>query len=139
MTVKAMVAGWQARALAVTGDRVGFEWALSRASTLYDRADISDAPDWAYWFVDPATLFETGRAWTLVGRPERAIAIVEQQVLDEGAEYARDHALADVYLAEAHTAAGNLDVANRYATESRGMLTGGVQSPRCAAVLNALR
>ncbi len=134
LTVQAIVGGFEARACAAAGDRAGFEETLSRAASRYDRTQPGDAPGWAYWMPDSVDLAETGRALTTVGRPRQAIEALTPKV-EAMADYPRDVVLTQAYLAEAHTAAGNLDKAAAYAAQARDGLAAGVRSPRTAAVL----
>lgn len=136
LTVQAMLAGWLARAQAGAGDRAGFERTLSEASRLYERSRSEDAPEWAYWMVDPGQLAETARGWTLVGNPTRAISLLQHGIDDLGEEYPRDYVLHKAYLAEAHVS-GSPDEAARIGLEILSSARE-LNSPRTLDVLNSV-
>ncbi len=136
LTVQSMLAGWQARAYAGAGDRKAFEKTLSRASMLYERARKEDAPEWAYWMVDPAQLGETARSWAMVGDPKRSIALLEPILPGLQAEYPRDFALHKAYLAEAQLLSDPSEAA-RTGVQALDALQG-VDSPRTLDVVRSL-
>ncbi|KPM55669.1 hypothetical protein ACG83_10290 [Frankia sp. R43] len=139
-TVRAIVTGLEARTRAAAGDATGFRTTLARGTAILDSARAGDGPPWAYWMAEGAEfpmVLENGRALTMVGEPLRAVEILTAQLPGLG-EYPRDVVLTQAYLAEAHAAAGDLDASRAYVEQARAGLTGGVQSPRAAAVLAAL-
>jgi len=136
LTVQSMLAGWQARAYAGAGDRKSFEKTLSRAQALYERSRSEEAPEWAYWMVDPGQLGETARSWALVGEANRSIALLETQIPELAESYPRDFALHKAYLAEAQVLI-DPRAAARTGEEALDALQG-IDSPRTLEVVRGI-
>ncbi|GAA5155174.1 hypothetical protein GCM10023321_28070 [Pseudonocardia eucalypti] len=85
--------------------------ALGRASeALADSAAAGPAPDWAAWAHNPLELqIMTGRCWSVLHRPIRAITALEAAMGQYDDSHARDKALYLSWLADAYLDAGEVE------------------------------
>ena len=88
------------------------------------------APDWAAWAHSPVELeIMAGRCWTELGRPLRAVPLLESAMADYDDGHARDKALYLSWLADAHLDAGEVEHAAGVAEVALD-LSAGVASAR---------
>ncbi|MGW3557895.1 helix-turn-helix domain-containing protein [Streptomyces sp. NPDC000963] len=142
-TVRALLYERLAWACAVDGQARGAEAALAAAhESLDDAQDGEPQPDWSVW-VDRTELgIMTGRCWTELRRPLRAVPALVDSLGRYSDEHARDKALYLSWLAEAFLTAGEVEQAA--ATTARALeLATGVASirpmQRIAPLVNDLR
>ncbi|MGA5406930.1 helix-turn-helix domain-containing protein [Streptomyces lavendulocolor] len=142
-TVRALLYERLAWACAVDGQPAGTEAALDSARKALETAqDGEPQPDWSVW-VDRTELgIMTGRCWTELARPLRAVPVLTVALGQYPDEYARDKSLYLSWLAEAFLTAGEVEEAA--ATTDRALdLATGVASirpmQRIAPVLESLR
>ncbi|MEU7021890.1 XRE family transcriptional regulator [Streptomyces sp. NPDC046203] len=142
-SVRALLFERLAWACAVDGQAAGTEAALNSAREALETAqDGEPQPDWSVW-VDRTELgIMTGRCWTELSRPLRAVPALTDALGRYPDEYARDKSLYFSWLAEAYLAAGEVEEAA--ATTNRALdLATGVASirpmQRIAPVLESLR
>ncbi|MFC8584690.1 helix-turn-helix domain-containing protein [Streptomyces sp. NPDC057217] len=142
-TVRALLYERLAWACAVDGQAGGTEAALAAArESLDDAQDGEPQPDWSVW-VDRTELgIMTGRCWTELRRPLRAVPALVDALGRYSDEHARDKALYLSWLAEAFLTAGEVEQAA--ATTARALeLATGVASirpmQRIAPIINGLR
>jgi tetratricopeptide (TPR) repeat protein len=103
-------AAW-AHALAGRSHEREVETALSNASeALEDRGDHPD-PDWAVWVDWTELEIMTGRCWSALGRPLRAVPALEGALAQYADTHARDKALYLTWLADAYLDAGEVEQA----------------------------
>ncbi|MEU2727378.1 helix-turn-helix domain-containing protein [Streptomyces griseoviridis] len=129
-SVRALLWERAAWAQAVAQDAGSTEHALSAARDALDAADADQPqPDWAAW-VDHAELdIMSGRCWTELRRPLRAVPLLLRGLARVDDTHARDKSLYSTWLAEAYMLAGEVEEAARVA--GRAMeLADGVASPR---------
>ncbi|MCK8677991.1 helix-turn-helix domain-containing protein [Streptomyces lichenis] len=111
-TVRALLYERLAWACAVDGQADGAESALDSARDAVERTqDGEPQPDWSVW-VDRTELgIMTGRCWTELARPLRAVPALTDALDRYPDEYARDKALYLSWLAEAYLGAGEAEQA----------------------------
>ncbi|MFE9938918.1 helix-turn-helix domain-containing protein [Streptomyces hirsutus] len=106
-TVRALLYERMAWACAVADRPADTERALSAAHTALDEQQ----PDWAAW-VDRTELdIMTGRCWTELRRPLRAVPVLTQALARYDDAHARDKALYLSWLADAYLTAGEVEKA----------------------------
>lgn len=96
---------------AVAGQAEKAAWALGEAEgALTASADDGYGPEWALWAHDPTELqIITGRCWTELHRPLRAVPALEGAMAQYDDSHARDKALYLSWLAEAYLDAGEVE------------------------------
>lgn len=96
---------------AVAGQADKAAWALGEAeAALTAPAADGDGPDWAVWAHNPTELqIITGRCWTELHRPLRAVPALEAAMTQYDDSHARDKALYLSWLAEAYLDAGEVE------------------------------
>ncbi|WP_331735049.1 helix-turn-helix domain-containing protein (plasmid) [Streptomyces sp. NBC_01166] len=111
-TVRALLYERLAWACAVDGQATSTEKALVAARRALDEAqDGEPQPDWAAWVDHTELDIMTGRCWTELRRPLRAVPILTH-ALDQFADaHARDKALYLSWLADAYLTAGEIEQA----------------------------
>ncbi|WP_157880290.1 helix-turn-helix domain-containing protein [Streptomyces katrae] len=129
--VRALLADRLAWQYATSGHAREAGYALSLAEeAIHSRAD-GPVPDWAYWVDRDEILIMTGRCWTELHRPLRAIPALEDALGRYDDTRARDKALYLSWLASAYFDAGEIEHAA--AITSRVMdLSAGLASTRPA-------
>ncbi|MEW2128696.1 helix-turn-helix transcriptional regulator [Streptomyces sp. NPDC007259] len=142
-TVQALLYERLAWACAADGRAADTDKALTSARHALDNApDGEPQPDWAAW-VDHAELdIMTGRCWTELRRPLRAVPVLTRALSQFTDAHARDKALYLSWLADAYLTAGEVEAAA--ATTGRALeLSTGVASirprQRLTPLLNRLR
>ncbi|MGZ2361524.1 helix-turn-helix domain-containing protein, partial [Streptomyces sp. 372A] len=129
-TVQALLYERLAWACAVDGRATGTEKALGAARrALEDAQDGEPQPDWAAWVDHTELDIMTGRCWTELRRPLRAVPVLTSALGEFADAHARDKALYLSWLARAYLTAGEVEAAA--ATTSRALqLATGVASIR---------
>jgi tetratricopeptide (TPR) repeat protein len=96
---------------AVAGQAEKAAWALGEAeAALTVSADDGYGPEWALWAHSPTELqIITGRCWTELHRPLRAVPALEAAMAQYDDSHARDKALYLSWLAEAYLDAGEVE------------------------------
>ncbi|MFF5439818.1 XRE family transcriptional regulator [Streptomyces achromogenes] len=142
-TVQALLHERMAWACAVAGDADSTERALDAARAALASAQPGEPqPDWAAW-VDPTELdIMTGRCWTELRRPLRAVPVLTRALDAYSDHNARDKALYLTWLADCYLTAGEVEEAARVTGRALD-LAAGVASvrpqQRLAPVLAKLR
>lgn len=72
-------------------------------------ADTPDGPDWARWVDDVELQIMTGRCWTILRRPDRAVPALTWALDRYPDTHARDKSLYLSWLADAHVEARDFD------------------------------
>ncbi|GAA1405590.1 helix-turn-helix transcriptional regulator [Catellatospora coxensis] len=133
--VRALVFDRAAWSHAVAGDADQAEAALAEAAAAVESAVGSPEPDWAAWVDAHEIDIMTGRCWSVLGRPLRAVAPLESALSVFPDAYARDKALYLLALAEAYLHGRELELAAQTIRQAH-MLTKGVASDRPRHRLN---
>ncbi|MFD7550684.1 hypothetical protein [Streptomyces sp. NPDC059816] len=142
-SVRALLYERLAWACAVDGQPAGAETALTSARESLETAqDGEPQPNWSTWVDHTELNIMTGRCWTELRRPLRAVPALTNALDRYPDEYARDKSLYLSWLAEAYLAAGEVEEAA--ATTDRALdLAAGVASirpmERLTSVLESLR
>ncbi|MFJ8585522.1 XRE family transcriptional regulator [Streptomyces sp. NPDC093595] len=142
-TVRALFYERLAWACAVDGKASGTEAALDSAREALEMARGGEPqPDWSVWVDQTELGIMTGRCWTELARPLRAVPTLTDGLSRYPDEYARDKALYLSWLAEAFLTAGEVEQAA--VTTDRALdLATGVASvrpmQRLVPVLESLR
>lgn len=111
-TVRALLWERCAWAHAVAGDPRGTEEGLSEARAALHAEDATDPqPAWSEWVDDVELDIMAGRCWTQLRRPLRAVPLLVRGLGQFDETHARDASLYSTWLAEAYTAAGEVEEA----------------------------
>ncbi|MGW2257007.1 XRE family transcriptional regulator [Streptomyces sp. NPDC001780] len=123
--VRALLHERMAWACAVAGQPTEAEHALEAARTALDTEQATERqPDWAAW-VDRTELdIMTGRCWTELRRPLRAVPVLEDALTRYADTHARDKALYLSWLADAYLTAGEVEQAAHTTNRALGLATG---------------
>ena len=117
---------------AVAGQAGETERALEEARQALHTVDDRPEPDWVFWVDDNELDIMTGRCWTELQRPLRAVPTLETVLARYEDTHARDEALYLTWLAHAYLDAGEIEQAA--ATTTRAVeLSAGIGSVRPAA------
>ena len=124
-TVRALLYERLAWACAVDGQPTGTQSALDAArGALDDVQDSEPQPDWSVW-VDRTELdIMTGRCWTELGRPLRAVPVLTDALGRYSDDHARDKALYLSWLADAYLSAGEVEQAAETVGRALKLATG---------------
>ncbi|MFG2406854.1 helix-turn-helix domain-containing protein [Streptomyces brevispora] len=142
-TVRALLYERLAWACAVDGQATGTETALTSArEALSATQDDEPQPDWSVWVDHTELDIMTGRCWSELRRPLRAVPVLTEALGRYSDDHARDKALYLSWLADAYLSAGEVERAAE--TVGRALeLSVGVASirpqQRLAPLLNRLR
>ncbi|MFE2092373.1 helix-turn-helix domain-containing protein [Streptomyces sp. NPDC059460] len=142
-SVRALLYERLAWACAVDNQPTGTERALTAArKALNDAQHGEPQPDWSVWVDDTELDIMTGRCWTELRRPLRAVPVLTDALNRYSDDHARDKALYLSWLANAYLTAGEVEQAA--ATTGRALeLSTGVASirprQRIAPLLDQLR
>ncbi|WP_327421692.1 helix-turn-helix domain-containing protein [Streptomyces sp. NBC_01230] len=142
-SVRALLYERLAWACAVDNQPAGTEDALTAArEALADAQDGEPQPDWSVWVDDTELDIMTGRCWTELRRPLRAVPVLTNALNLYSDDHARDKALYLSWLATAYLTAG--EVEHAAVTTGRALeLCTGVASirprQRIASLLDQLR
>ncbi|MBW1596694.1 XRE family transcriptional regulator [Streptomyces sp. JJ38] len=127
--VRALLHERLAWAYAVAGDDSETERALSTAQAALDDNDGAPQPDWAAWVDRDELRIMTGRCWTELRRPLRAVPVLEDVLARYDDTHARDKSLYLSWLAESYLAAREVEQAAMVASRALD-LSAGVASVR---------
>ncbi|RLL67955.1 XRE family transcriptional regulator [Streptomyces sp. Z26] len=122
--VRALLHERLAWAYAVAGDEGGTERALSTAQAALDDNDGAPQPDWVAWVDRDELRIMTGRCWTELRRPLRAVPVLEDVLARYGDTHARDKSLYLSWLAESYLAAREVEQAATVASRALDLSTG---------------
>lgn len=111
--VRALLYERLAWAHAVAGNAAETERALATAEAALAEQDSSPQPHWASWVDRNELQIMTGRCWTELRRPLRAVPVLEQVLTEFDDTHARDKALYSCWLADSYLAAGEVEQAAR--------------------------
>ncbi|MBT2676809.1 helix-turn-helix transcriptional regulator [Streptomyces sp. ISL-14] len=109
--VRALLYERLAWAHAVAGNADETERALEAARVALAEADGTPQPDWAAWVDETELQIMSGRCWTELRRPLRAVPILEAALARYDDSHARDKALYLSWLADSYLTAGELEQA----------------------------
>ncbi|MHC5705602.1 XRE family transcriptional regulator [Streptomyces tirandamycinicus] len=127
--VRALLHERRAWACAMAGLATDTEHALAEAGSALADAHAAPQPDWVSWVDRTELQIMTGRCWAELGRPLRAVPVLEEALGGYDDCQARDKALYLSWLAAAYLMAGEVEQAAR--TTSRALaLADGVASVR---------
>lgn len=127
--VRALLLERLAWAHATAGHVTGAEQALALAGNALAEDDGEQVPDWAVWADCRELQIITGRCWSELGRPLRAVPVLEAVLFEYEDSHARDKALYLTWLAGAYVDAGEVEQAA--VTTARALdLSADVASPR---------
>ncbi|WP_431984506.1 hypothetical protein [Streptomyces qinglanensis] len=127
--VRALLHERLAWAYAVAGNASETERALNIAEGALSESDGSPQPDWSSWVDRRELQIMTGRCWTELRRPLRAVPVLEDVLTRYDDAHARDKSLYLSWLADSYLAAGEIEQAT--AITSRVLeLSAGVASVR---------
>ncbi|MFE9783245.1 XRE family transcriptional regulator [Streptomyces sp. NPDC005775] len=111
-TVRALLHERLAWACAVNGQAIGTERALAAARQALDDAQPEEPqPGWSAWVDHNELDIMTGRCWTELRRPLRAVPILTNALNRYADDHARDKALYLTWLADAYLTAGEIEQA----------------------------
>ncbi|SBT67279.1 hypothetical protein GA0070622_4347 [Micromonospora sediminicola] len=114
-TVTALLHERRAWAHAVVGNARETDAALATARAALARRNATEEPDWSAWVDDQEVTIMTGRCWAELGRPLRAVPLLEDVLAGFDDAHARDKALYSCWLADAYATAGEPEEAARVA------------------------
>ncbi|KAB1946096.1 helix-turn-helix transcriptional regulator [Micromonospora sp. ALFpr18c] len=134
-TVRALLHLRAAWAYAVEGNAAAADQQLAHGTTCLTEHDDRPEPDWVYWVDHVEGEIMTGRCWTVLRRPMRAIPVLERALARFDDTHSRDKALYLSWLADAYLDANEVEQACATAGTAIG-LAGGVGSVRPAQRLN---
>jgi len=109
--VTALLREREAWAHAISGSARETERALNDAEEALASDDGSPAPDWATWVDAKEVQIMTGRCWSTLRRPLRAVPVLQEVLAEFPATHARDKALYLTWLASAYLDAGEIEQA----------------------------
>ena len=113
------------------------ERALDEARQALHADDGRQEPDWVFWVDDNELDVMTGRCWTELRRPLRAVPVLETVLARYADTHARDKALYLTWLAHAHLDAGEVERAAATTTQAIE-LSAGVGSVRPTARITGM-
>ncbi|WP_314223479.1 tetratricopeptide repeat protein [Streptomyces zaehneri] len=127
--VRALLYERLAWAHAVAGNAEETERALDAARGALAEVDDTPQPDWAAWVDDTELRIMSGRCWTELRRPLRAVPVLEAALAEYDDSHARDKALYLSWLADSYLTAGEVEQA-AWVTGRALDLSSGVASVR---------
>ncbi|MGN9920398.1 helix-turn-helix domain-containing protein [Micromonospora palomenae] len=136
--VRALLYDRLAFTYAVAGEEQQAGAALNAAHEALTETQPDAAPDWAAWVDHDEVHIMTGRVWSELRRPLRAIPELDGVLQRIDDTYARDKALYSTWLAEAYLDAGEVEQAAVILDRSKRLCTG-VASPRPGIRIAAVR
>jgi tetratricopeptide (TPR) repeat protein len=116
-------------AYAVAGNAAETERALRTAEAALSELGGARQPDWVSWVDRSELQIMTGRCWTQLRRPLRAVPVLEHVLARFDDAHARDKALYSSWLAESYLAAGEVEQAAKVTGQVLA-LSAGVASVR---------
>ncbi|MGY5131899.1 XRE family transcriptional regulator [Streptomyces nigrescens] len=127
--VRALLQERLAWAYAVAGHASATEQALNDAETALSEDDGAPQPDWVAWVDRNELQIMTGRCWTELRRPLRAVPVLEDALAKYDDAHARDKSLYLSWLADSYMAAGEVEQAASITSRALD-LSAGVASVR---------
>jgi tetratricopeptide (TPR) repeat protein len=109
--VRALLYERLAWAHAVAGHAEGTERALDAARAALAEVDGTPQPHWAAWVDETELQIMSGRCWTELRRPLRAVPVLEAALARYDDSHARDKALYLSWLADSYLTAGEVEQA----------------------------
>ncbi len=109
--VRALLYERLAWAHAVAGQSDEAERALDAARDALAEVDGTPQPDWAAWVDETELQIMSGRCWTELRRPLRAVPVLEAALAEYDDSHARDKALYLSWLADSYLTAGEVEQA----------------------------
>ncbi|MCP3820424.1 XRE family transcriptional regulator [Streptomyces sp. A3M-1-3] len=109
--VRALLYERLAWAYAVAGHANETERALNAAETALSEDDGTPQPDWVSWVDRNELKIMTGRCWTELRRPLRAVPVLEDALSQYDDAHARDKSLYLSWLADSYLSAGEVEQA----------------------------
>ncbi|MFF5984436.1 XRE family transcriptional regulator [Streptomyces olindensis] len=141
--VRALLHERMAWACALAGQPTRVEHALDAARAALEEQQAGEPqPDWAAWVDQTELDIMTGRCWTELRRPLRAVPVLTRALDRFNDHHARDKALYLSWLADAYVAAGEVEEAAQVAARAWDLSTGVASvrpRQRLAPVLKQLR
>lgn len=123
-TARALLHSRRAWSLAATGEKDDAARALETAqSALNDNTNSAPAAKWFAWMDERELDIMTGRVWSVLGDPGKAIPPLERALAGYPDHWARDKALYMTWLADSCLDAGDADRGMAIATEALGLAT----------------
>jgi transcriptional regulator with XRE-family HTH domain/tetratricopeptide (TPR) repeat protein len=101
----------RAWAHAIAGNAKDTADALDQARDAVAKRATEPQPDWSAWVDDTELRIMTGRCWTELKRPLRAVPVLEAVLGEFTDSYARDKALYSTWLAKSYLDAGEIEQA----------------------------
>jgi transcriptional regulator with XRE-family HTH domain len=124
-SVRALLHERRAWAHAVAGNASAADAALTAAQVALSEVNGEPQPDWSSWVDQQELRIMSGRCWTELHRPLRAVPVLEDVLRSFDDTHARDKALYSCWLADSYLMAGEIeaaaDVASRVLTLSTGV------------------
>lgn len=108
--VRALLHSRAAWTFALDGDAEATARSLGLAEESYAEAD-AQTPDYAAWIDADELAIMTGRCWSELRRPLRAVPVLESALADYSDAHARDKALYSSWLADSYIDAGEVEQA----------------------------
>ncbi|MGC9536531.1 helix-turn-helix domain-containing protein [Streptomyces sp. UG1] len=127
--VRALLYERLAWAHAVAGNADETERALDAARAALAEVDGAPQPDWAAWVDETELQIMSGRCWTELRRPLRAVPVLEAALARYDDSHARDKALYLSWLADSYLTAGEVEQAAKVTGRALD-LSSGVASVR---------
>jgi tetratricopeptide (TPR) repeat protein len=127
--VRALLYERLAWAHAVAGQAAETERALEAAQAALTEANGAPQPDWTAWVDETELQIMSGRCWTELRRPLKAVPLLEAALRRYDDSHARDKALYLSWLADSYMTAGEVEQAAK-ATSRALDLSSGVASVR---------
>lgn len=109
--VRALLHERLAWACAVAGLATEAEKALSQAEEALADTDAAPQPDWVAWVDSNELQIMSGRCWSELRRPLRAVPVLEAALARYDDSHARDKALYLSWLADSYLTAGEIEQA----------------------------
>ncbi len=122
--VRALLYERLAWAYAVAGLAVETQRALNAAQSALAEYDNTPQPDWAAWVDENELRIMTGRCWTELKRPLRAVPVLEAALTEYDDTHARDKSLYLSWLADSYLAAGEAEQAAAVAGRALDLCSG---------------
>ncbi|MBN0048193.1 hypothetical protein JS756_29605 [Streptomyces actuosus] len=122
--VRALLYERLAWAHSLAGQAEDTERALDAARAALAEVDDAPQPDWAAWVDDTELRIMSGRCWTVLRRPLRAVPVLEAALARYDDSHARDKALYLSWLADSYLAAGEPEQAAAVITRALDLAAG---------------
>ncbi|WP_186763299.1 helix-turn-helix domain-containing protein [Lentzea tibetensis] len=122
--VRALLLERMAWTFAVAGQPKETEHALATAAEVVHLTDDRPEPDWVFWVDEDEIKIMTGRCWTQLHRPLRAVPILEDVLSRYDDTHARDKAIYLTSLAHAYVDAREIEQAATVTQQAVELATG---------------